>query len=91
MCKKVVTKNDCEILDLNTGSLSFLSLRRGRLCFAVGVWWLLVGGGQSFSFRHESVLVAQSCLTLCDPKECSPPGFSVHDNLQARILEWVVI
>ena len=35
------------------------------------------------------VLAAQSCLTLCDPKDCSPPGFSVHGILQARILEWV--
>ena len=33
----------------------------------------------------------QSCLTLCDPKDCSPPGFSVHGILQARILEWVAI
>ena len=33
--------------------------------------------------------VAQSCLTLCDPINCSLPGFSVHGILQARILEWV--
>ena len=37
------------------------------------------------------VLVAQSCLTLCDPKDCSPPGSSLHGILQARILEWVAI
>ena len=37
------------------------------------------------------VLVAQSCLTLCDPLDCSPPGSSVHEILHARILEWVVI
>jgi len=30
----------------------------------------------------------QSCPTLCDPMDCSPPGFSVHEILQARILEW---
>ena len=35
--------------------------------------------------------VAQSCLTLCDPVDCSPPGLSVHGILQARILEWVAI
>ena len=34
---------------------------------------------------------AQSCLTLCDPKDCSLPGSSVHGILQARILEWVAI
>ena len=31
----------------------------------------------------------QSCLTLCNPMDCSPPGTSVHGILQARILEWV--
>ena len=35
--------------------------------------------------------VAQSCLTLCDPMDCNPPGFSVHGILQARILESVAI
>ena len=33
----------------------------------------------------------QSCPTLCDPLDSSPPGFSVHGILQARILEWVAI
>ena len=37
------------------------------------------------------VLVAQLCPTLCDPMDCSPPGFSVRGILQARILEWVAI
>ena len=32
-----------------------------------------------------------SCLTLCDPVDCSPPGSSVHGILQARVLEWVAI
>ena len=34
---------------------------------------------------------AQSCPTLCNPMDCSPPGSSVHGISQARILEWVVI
>ena len=33
------------------------------------------------------VLVAQSCLTVCYPMDCSPPGSCVHGILQARILE----
>ena len=33
----------------------------------------------------------QSCLTLCDPIDGSPPGSPVHGILQARILEWVAI
>ena len=36
------------------------------------------------------MLVAQSCPTLCDPMDCSPPGSSVYRILQARILEWTV-
>ena len=36
-------------------------------------------------------LVAQSCPTLCEPEDCSPPVSSVHGLLQARILEWVAI
>ena len=32
---------------------------------------------------------SQSCLTLCDPMDCSPSGSSVHGIFQARILEWV--
>ena len=35
--------------------------------------------------------VAQSCLTLSDPMDCSPPGSSVHGILHARILEWVAM
>ena len=35
------------------------------------------------------VIVTQSCLTLCDPVDCSLPGSSVHGILQARILELV--
>ena len=32
---------------------------------------------------------AKSCLTLCDPMDCGPPGSSVHGISQVRILEWV--
>ena len=44
------------------------------------------------TFKKDTVQyseVAQSCLTLCDPVDCSPPGSSVHGILQARVLEWV--
>ena len=39
----------------------------------------------------QSVLVAQSCLTVCDPIDCSPTVSSVHIILQARILQWAAI
>ena len=41
--------------------------------------------------KSVKVLVAQSCLSLCDPVDCSLPVSSVHGILQARILEWVPI
>ena len=37
------------------------------------------------------MLVTRSCLTLCNPMDCSPPGSTVHGILQARILEWVAM
>ena len=40
---------------------------------------------------NNIILYVQSCLTLCNPIDCSPPGSSVHGILQARILGWVAI
>ena len=37
--------------------------------------------------QNMKALLAQLCLTLCDPIDCSPPGSSVHGIIQARILE----
>ena len=55
----------------------------------------------ALSFLHSPTLTSihaaaaakslQSCPTLCDPMDCSPPGPSVHRILQARVLEWVAI
>ena len=54
---------------------------------------ILVKDGWIQTMREAKVkvLVAQLCLTLCDPMDCSSPGSSVHRVLQARILEWVAI
>ena len=46
------------------------------------------GSLQEESFVHS---VALSCLTLCDPMNCSLPGSSVYDISQARILGWIAI
>ena len=40
---------------------------------------------------YRVVLVVQLCPTLCDPTDCSLPGSSVHEILQAGILGWVAI
>ena len=39
----------------------------------------------------HTYMQAHSCLTLCNPRDCSPPGSSVHGVLQPRILDWVAI
>ena len=41
--------------------------------------------------RKLYVLVAQSCLTLCNRKDCSPAGSSIRGILQTRLLEWVAM
>ena len=52
----------------------------------VGCHFLL----QCMKVKRESE-VAQSCPTLCDPMDCSPPGSSIHGILQARVLKWGAI
>ena len=44
----------------------------------------------NYLLKSESE-VTQSCLTLCDPMDCSLPGSSLHGSLQARVLEWGAI
>ena len=53
------------------------------------------GVGCHFLLQYRKVKseseVAQSCLTLRDPTDCSPPGSSVHGIFQAGVLEWGAI
>ena len=62
------------------------------------LWWQLPSCNRTFIYvLLDSCVcvcvcsVTQTCLTLCSPMVCSPPGSSVHGILQARILEWVAI
>ena len=85
------------------GSLQdLLAVTAACRTFGCGMWdivlqlgapgWAPALGTQSLSPWTTSVsLVAQSCPTLCNPMDCSPPGSSVHGISQARILEWVAI
>ena len=43
-------------------------------------WCQCVDSELTNCFKSVLCLVAQSCPTLCDPMDCSPPGFSVHEN-----------
>ena len=45
---------------------------------------------QCIKVKSESEVI-QSCLTLLDPMDCSPPGSSAHGIFQARVLEWGAI
>ena len=51
----------------------------------------MFGASWLVSLMIVCVSVAQSCPTLCDPMDCSPPGSSVRGILQAGILEWVAM
>ena len=50
----------------------------------------LEGTGRGVT-SQQACSVLQSCPTLCDPMDCSPPGFSVHGILQARKLKWIAM
>ena len=52
----------------------------------VGCHFLL----QCMKVKSESE-ITQSCPTLCNPTNCSPPGSSAHGIFQARVLEWGAI
>ena len=70
-----------EIYKSYTSSWSRTDVLQKRFCF------VLAGSIVKMYF----VIVAWSCLSLCNPMDCSSPGSSVHGILQARILEWVAM
>ena len=51
--------------------------------------WTRLSTHRHILFEFSSV--SQSCLTLCDPTDSSPPGCSVHGISQARLLQWAAI
>ena len=91
------TKNKTERWDRDTWVLQqqyfprphqiFLSTQE-RVCVCVCVCVCVGVCVYTHAGTHS---VTQSCLTLCDPMDWSPPGSYIHGIFQARILEWVVI
>ena len=61
---------------------------RDGTCVSCTGRWILNFPGPAAAAAAKSL---QSCPTLCDPTDGSPPGSSVHGILQARTLEWVAI
>ena len=46
---------------------------------------------RTYGAAAAAAKLLQSCPTLCDPMDCSPPGSSIHGILQARVLKWGAI
>ena len=60
--------------------------------FQKNIYFFFIDYAKTFDcVKVKESEVARLCPTLCDPVDCSLPGFSVHGILQARILEWVAI
>ena len=76
------TRDPCAILWMKSAVNEAL---RRELNKTTGVGWQLCW---EHGLCAKSI---QSCPTLCDPLDCSSPGFSVHGILQAGILEWVAV
>ena len=95
----------CAGSSLLCSGFSYLCQARATLqlrCTGFSLRWLLLlqsmssgcakfSGCGSRALLCVCALVAQSCWTLCNTIDCSPPGSSVHAILQARILEWFAI
>ena len=62
---------------------SWVEAHRMSVSATLSLQWLV------WNMPWSKVLVTQSCLTLCNPMDCSQPGSSVHGILQARIREWI--
>ena len=52
---------------------------------------MLIGAAATVNSMKSESEISQSCPTLCNPVDCSPPSSSVHGILQARIVEWIAI
>ena len=86
--------DDFHIFISNSDFFSELSGCMSNLLHSILAFFSSISLAQYLSYienRKKENEVAQSCLTLCDPMECSLPGFSIHGIFQARILEWVAI
>ena len=79
---------------------SFLSINNESHTFSAARMWAKVTDSKDASpgiypstpgYVTAAAKSFQSCLTLCDPWDCSPPGSPVPGILQARTLEWVAI
>ena len=79
------------ILSLTHFNSNSCSIKITVLKILSGFYFAIYDYNFIISLKKVKVLVIQSCPTLCDPMDCSLPGFLAHGILQARIWEWVAI
>ena len=68
-------------------------LKKKPMEYIFGYFYIVIWNLNSYFYipKESESDVAQLCLTLCDPMDCSLPASSFHGIFQARILEWVAI
>ena len=64
---------------------------RGQILYCLSYLGSPISNNSRYNLLNVLFSSLQLCLTLCDPVDCSPPGSSVHEILQARILKWAAI
>ena len=87
----MLCSHNLEILNNSEQRTSHLGTRfpSNYVASPVHITWSL--DAEFFVSFSSCCSVAQSCLTLCNPMDCSSPGSSVHEIFQAMLLEWVAI
>ena len=98
-CRKVKSESEvalsyltlCDPMDCSPPGSSIHGIFQARILEWGAIAFSTEGFNYLWLLSVQFCSVAQSCPTLCDPMDCSPPGSSVHVISQARILEWVAI
>ena len=79
----------CKLLAVMVNSIIFIAVMFYKISNCTLYMWEIYSI-LSIIFQSESE-IPQSCPTLSDPMDCSPPDSSIHGIFQARVLEWVAI
>ena len=98
MCKNFILNNlEREVRNLHK---PYLKMELSKCWYLLPMFLKLISGSESSETLIRLLVpppgtpeseIAQSCLTLWDPTDCSLPGSSIHGIFQARVLEWVTI
>ena len=82
---------ESELLFPSPGDLPDLGIGPRSPALAGGFFTIESPGKPDMEYYVGVCLLSHFSLTLCNPMNCNPPGFSIHGVLQARVLEWVAI